>query len=444
VIDSFKSFILEKQLFPEGDKVLLAISGGMDSMAMAELFHLSGYHFAFAHCNFKLRGEESDGDEVFVREEANRYGVQCYCREFNTAEIAKERGISIQMAARDLRYNFFEEIAEENGFNYIATAHHLDDQTETFFINLIRGCGIGGLHGIREKNGKIIRPMMFTYRHEIESFVNKGGVDYREDSSNKSTNYQRNKLRHDIIPVLRDLNPNFDEEMAANISRLSNTEYIFRQHIELKRKDVLKTDGDVVFIDIPGLKKLHPVTSYLFEFISSYGFKNEDVDNIIASLGSGPGKTFYSPSYQLIIDREKLIISVLLREEDDLEFKIEKDDSLIMEPEKMSVTVCKINDYAIPHQKNIASLDYQRLRFPLKIRRWRTGDSFVPLGMNSHKKLSDFFIDEKYSLLEKQQTWILCSGEDIVWIIGARINDRYKITKDTDLVYQLKFEVQSS
>ena len=438
MIDNFKSFILEKHLFPEGDKVLLAISGGMDSMAMAELFHLSGYHFAFAHCNFKLRGEESDGDEIFVREEASRYGVQCYCREFNTAEIAKERGISIQMAARELRYGFFEEITEKNGFDHIATAHHLDDQTETFFINLIRGCGIAGLHGIRVKNGKIIRPMMFSYRHEIEAFVNDRGVDYREDSSNKSTHYQRNKLRHDIIPVFRELNPNFDAEMADNISRISKTESIFHQHIELSKKDVLKIVDEVAYIDIPELKNLQPISSFLFEFISPYRFKNEDVDNIIASLGSVSGKTFYSPTHQLIIDREKLIISALLNEEGELEYKIGKEDSLIMEPTKMTASVSKIHDFSMPHENNIASLDYKKLQFPLWVRRWETGDSFVPLGMKNHKKLSDFFIDEKYSLLEKQQTWILCSGDDIVWIIGARIDDRYKITKDTDIVYQLK------
>ena len=407
-------------------------------MAMAQLFYESGYDYALIHCNFKLRGSDSDLDEAFVKKTALRYGTEIYCRSFNTTEIAKKSGASIQMVARDLRYDYFAEVAEQHKFDYIAIAHHLDDQTETFFINLIRGCGIAGLHGIREKHGNIIRPMMFAHRKEIEKYVSSSNIPYREDASNKSMKYKRNKLRNQIMPLLIEMNPAFDKEMARNINRLAETEEIFRQYIGLKKDDVIETDGNVAYIDIKKLKDLHPVRTFLFEFISEYGYKDDDVMGIIKALENEPGKKFYSASHQLILDRKKIIISEIpAKDRLDEEFIIDQETRKLSVPISLSISIHNNNEYKIPFEKQIASLDMHKLDFPLRLRHWKEGDTFIPLGMSNRKKLSDFFIDEKFSLLQKEQAWVLCSGDDIIWIVGERINDRYKITEDTREVYKI-------
>jgi len=435
VIDSFKSFIEEQSLFHESAQVLLAVSGGLDSMAMAELFSISGYKFAIAHCNFRLRGEDADADEALVKETAARYGVEFFCRSFDTAKIAEESGDSIQMTARHLRYGYFEEIAVENGFDHIATAHQLDDQIETFFINLARGCGIAGLHGIPIKNGKVVRPMMFAYRNDIELFVSDNEVLYLEDKSNRSRKYIRNRIRHEMMPMFLEINPAFREEMSANIDRLSETEKIYRQFISITRNGMLEKHEDLIAIDIDKLKVLDPLQTFLYELISEYGFKKDDVANIIAALEATPGKRFLSKTHQLLIDRKKILISGL--PSNDQEYLITLETKAVKDPLKMTFNEHAADGYSIPHDKQIASLDLDKLSFPLKLRKWRTGDSFIPLGMKNHKKLSDFFIDEKFSIIKKEKTWILCSGEDIVWIVWERISDVYKVTEDTQSVYKI-------
>ncbi|MCK5764617.1 MAG: tRNA lysidine(34) synthetase TilS, partial [Bacteroidales bacterium] len=296
MIGKFKSFIESNHLFDKSDRVLLTVSGGMDSMAMAELFSRAGYNFAIIHCNFKLRGREADLDEQLTETMAGRYEVDFFSRSFNTAEIAKDRGESIQMVARDLRYEYFYEVAEEHGFNYIATAHHLDDQIETFFINLTRGTGIAGLHGIRIKQGKIIRPMMFAQKQDIDAFVTENMLAYREDESNRSLKYTRNRIRHELMPAFLEMNPAFREEMTANIKRLAETEVVFKQYISKVKSDVLHQEGEVTAIDIQKLKVLEPLQVFLYEFIMEYGFKKDDVGNIIQSLDGISGKKFLSPT----------------------------------------------------------------------------------------------------------------------------------------------------
>ncbi len=415
----------------------MAVSGGMDSMAMAELFSLAGYEFSFVHCNFKLRGREADVDEAFIIEAAERYGVQCFHRSFETARIADETGNSIQMVARDLRYAYFEEIASEHGFDHIATAHHLDDQIETFFINLSRGCGIAGLHGIPIKNGKIIRPLMFSYRKDIEGFVIGNNVAFREDSSNKSLKYQRNKIRHELLPVFLEMNPSFREEMSANIQRLAATEEVYRQVVELARKEVVELHENEIRLDIAKLKMFSPVSQILYELIAAFGYKQDDIEKIMLALNGIPGKKFLTQSHQLVIDRKEILISSLNNTIDE-EVEIFLDSKGIDSPLALSFVVHPAEDYSIPTDKMIASLDLDVLSFPLQLRKWRQGDSFIPLGMKNHKKLSDFFIDEKFSLPEKERTWILCSGDNIVWILGHRISDLFKITENTGTVYQIK------
>ena len=439
MIKGFNSFIAEKSLCAGSDRVLLAVSGGMDSMAMARLFSLARIGFAFVHCNFKLRGLEADADEAFVKKAAESYGVECYSRSFETKEIAEDSGDSIQMIARDLRYVFFREVADRHGFDLIATAHHLDDQTETFFINLMRGCGIAGLHGIPLRSGKIIRPMMFAYRKDIENFVAENGIDYREDASNQSLQYTRNRIRHEILPQFLEMNPSFAEEMSGNIERLSQVEVVFRQFISIKKTEVIQQEGDVISIDIERLKALEPLPVFMYEFIAEYGFKKEDVPNIIRALDGISGKVFLSPGHQLLIDRDKIFISPLTNPTAE-EILIQEHTSRVESPVILTIEKHTAAAYVIPADKQTASLDLEKLSFPMIIRRWQQGDTFIPLGMKNHKKLSDFFIDEKFSLLEKEKTWVLCSGGDIAWIVGHRIDDRYKITGSTKKVYQIRHQ----
>lgn len=422
----------------ENDKLLLAVSGGMDSMAMAELFYQAGYEFAFAHCNFQLRGDDSNADEAFVKQAADQYGVKCFIRSFETGKIAEDSGDSIQMVARDLRYAFFDEIASDHGFDRIATAHHLDDQIETFFINLMRGCGIAGLHGIPFINGLVIRPMMMAYRNDIEAFVQEKNLQFREDLSNQSLKYQRNKIRHELMPIFLEMNPSFRQEMTKNIHRLKGTEEIYKQVIALAKKETIKIGDGEISMDIKVLKMFKPFADVLYGVISEYGFKQDDVDNITRALEGISGKKFLSRSHQLIIDREKILISPLLGDTNDDALFIMPDTELIEDPLRLIFEKEMADQYSIPSDRNIAALDLEKLTFPLQLRKWQQGDSFVPLGMKNRKKLSDFFIDEKFSIPEKNKTWVLCSGDDIVWIVGHRIDDRYKITESTHRVFQIR------
>ncbi|NQT76578.1 MAG: tRNA lysidine(34) synthetase TilS [Bacteroidetes bacterium] len=439
MIRKFESFISENQLIRKTDRLLLAVSGGMDSMAMAELFRLAAYDYAFIHCNFKLRGSDSEADHAFVKETAQSHGVPFFSRSFETQEIADNTGESVQMVARDLRYAYFSEIAQKEGFDIIAIGHNLDDQIETFFINLSRGCGIAGLHGIRMKQGKLIRPVMFASREDIEEFIRQNNIAYREDASNQSLKYKRNLIRHKLIPLFVELNPNFREEMGANISRLSGTEEVYRQFVDEMKQTLWDEKDNSISIDIAGLMDLHPIRTFLFEFISPYGYNAADVENIITALDNIPGKMFFSASHRLLIDRKKILLTKL-NEKDGYasEYTLKREDLFLAEPVTLKISMRKAGDYKIPLDQNIASLDYDKLAFPLMLRRWKAGDLFIPLGMKNRKKLSDFFIDEKFSRLQKEQTWVLCSGEDVAWIVGSRIDERYRITSETKDVYKIE------
>jgi tRNA(Ile)-lysidine synthase len=440
VIEAFKSFIEEHGLSLPNERILLAVSGGTDSMAMANLFSRSGYSFAIAHCNFKLRGEDSDADEAFVVESAKKYGVECFTRSFDTEEAANAEGISVQMAARKLRYAFFNEIASEEKFKHIATAHHLDDQIETFFINLSRGTGIAGLHGIPLQHERLIRPMMFAYRDEIEAYVQENNIAFREDKSNRSTKYMRNKIRHELIPLMLELNPSFRTEMTATIRRLAGTEQIYKQVIELAIREAVSEDNGRYSIDIQKLKMFSPLEHVLFEIVSLFGFSQDSVPNIIKAMEGIPGKKFLSPDYQLVIDREKMIISGLRKQELAFDIFIDEDLEKINKPLPLTFQKLSAEGFSIPYDQNIAALDQGKLRFPLILRKWEQGDSFVPLGMKNRKKLSDFFIDEKISVVDKEDIWVICSGDEIAWIVGHRISNKFKITSTTKEVFLITYK----
>ncbi len=442
MLQSFQSHILKQKLFSQKDKILLTVSGGVDSVLMCELFYLAKINFGIAHCNFQLRGDESEGDETFVRALAKKYKVELHTIKFNTSAFAKKNKLSTQIAARQLRYDWFEKLRTEHNYHFIATAHHQDDSIETFFINIIRGTGISGLHGILPKQGNIIRPMLFTNKEQILEYVKTHKLKYREDSSNASDKYVRNKIRHQVIPLLKELNQGLETTMLNNIQHLRDVETIYKNDIENKRKAVVKKETNGYTISIASLKKLNPIATYLFEFLKPFNFNQTAVEDIIASLNGESGKQFFSETHRLIKDREFLIIEERSKKLEVRSRKIEvtidqkkiKLDGLELNFKKLT----QLSTLNVEHSNLIAQLDFDKLTFPLEIRKWKKGDVFYPLGMKGQKKISDFFIDKKLSISQKENTWLFTSAGKIVWVIGLRMDDRFKITDSTIYIYTVE------
>ncbi len=436
----FDKHIQEELKLPYQSKIVLAISGGADSVVMLDLFAKSNYQCCIAHCNFQLRGIESDGDEILVKKLAEKYNYPFFKKNFDTKEFAEEKGISIEMAARDLRYNWFEKIRQDNGFQYIATAHHQDDVIETFFINLLRGTGIRGLSGIKPKKGTIIRPMLFTNRSSIIEYIKNEQLDYRDDSSNSDVKIIRNKLRHQILPMLSEINPAANENIIKTVKNLQDTEHLVQKEIEKARFILgIKAENNCK-ISIEELKNLKPVKAYLFEILRPYGFNSDQIKDIENTMESVSGKVLYSKTHQILKNRNELIVS-LLELPKSFRTSIYNPDEIINLPEgkKLVIQPMKRTDgFQISKEQNIAAIDFDKLKFPLIIREWEQGDYFYPLGMTKKKKLSDFFVDQKYSIIDKQKILLLISDNQIVWIIGQRIDNRFKITETTNNILNIK------
>jgi tRNA(Ile)-lysidine synthase len=440
MIDDFKNFIAREELFQASDHILLAVSGGLDSAAMVSLFHLAGFHFAVAHANFQLRGEESERDEDFVRAMSPKYHVPVYVKRFETSLFAVKSGISLQMAARTLRYDWFGELLKDENFTFVATAHHLDDQVETFLINLTRGTGIAGLHGILPKQGKVIRPLLFTCRAQIEAYARDNKLEFVEDSSNSSDKYLRNRLRHKVIPQLERLSPGFSRELTKTIGFIRDTETIYCQAVEEKKKEIFKVTGDKIFINAEQFFGLRPLTGWAYALLSPYGFNQSNVVDITGLAIAIPGKEVRSTTHRLIKDRKNLILAPLEVKDNDSAFLISKDDLMnkfVKSPVGLYFEFIDEIRSLENDPGSTAFIDFDRLDFPLTIRRWRRGDFFIPLGMSNEKKLSDFFTDKKFSRIEKENTWLMCSGGNIVWIISHRIDDRFKITSSTRKILKI-------
>lgn len=442
MLKEFDTYIKKEKLFSKTDKILLTVSGGIDSIVLCELFHQAGLKFGIAHCNFQLRGEESDTDELFVEELAEKFGAQFHSVSFDTSAFAKKNKLSIQVSARQLRYQWFEEIRAQFDYKFIATAHHQDDSIETFFINLIRGTGISGLHGILPKQNNIIRPLLFTGKDQIEVFAKKNKLEHREDSSNASDKYVRNKIRHKLIPLLKELNPNIHTTIANEIQRLSDTEKVYNKEIENKRSKIITEDSNGIRISIKELKKLNPIEPYLFEFLYPLGFNSATVDEIIESLNGQSGKHFFSSTHRLIKDRDFLFIDTSIKtqvsgQKKESHHSIKKNQkSLVTDELNLNLkSIGKTANYKLQTTNTSANIDFDKLDFPLEVRKWKKGDTFFPLGMKGKKKLSDFFIDKKISISEKENTWLLTSKNQIVWVIGLRLDDRFKVTDKTKKIY---------
>ncbi len=420
--------------FLKKGRFLIACSGGLDSVVLVRLCHELELEFGIAHCNFKLRETESDEDESFVKILAGEIHSPFLNTHFETQVYAKEHQLSIQMAARALRYHWFDEIALEYQYDHILTAHHADDNLETFLINLSRGTGIDGLTGIPQINGKYIRPLLPFSRDEILGFAKKNKLLWREDSSNSSTKYLRNKLRHDVIPQLKSVNPTFLQNFTTTIGYLKqNNEFIQNQVHRLKEALFEYKEGDVIRISI---RKLHgfgqPKTSLYF-LLKDFGFTAwDDIEHILTAQS---GKQIFSTSYRLVKDREFLLLNPVTEDISDRVYSIPEDDQMIMIPSG-TLKFKEVDEISHGNLKTIF-VDREKLKYPLIVRKWQEGDYFYPLGMNGKKKLSKYFKDEKLSLVAKERVWLLCSGNDIIWIINYRADNRFKIQPQTKQILKI-------
>ena len=433
MLEKFANHIVTNFPFIQNSKFYIAVSGGIDSMVLVHLFQHFRLEFGLLHCNFKLRGEESDADMRFIHDYCDENRLQLRIGFFETASIAKEMKVSIQVAARDLRYHWFYEQMEENNVQYVATAHHLDDNLETFLINLSRGTGLDGLTGIPAVNDKVFRPLLPFSREEIEKYAKENNLKWCEDSSNASDKYLRNKIRHHIVPVLKEINPNFLDSFQKTQNYLIQAQSIVSDGESIVYQEVAKElkDGTIHF-DLKKLLQLPNFDAYLYQWLHQFGFTAWDDIKDLAYAQSG--KQVFSENYCLLKNRDYLIVSAKVNDTIFEEYFIEKGQKDVKIP--LNISICKVSDISTT-DTNTIFVDEDKLLFPLTIRKWQEGDTFYPIGMHGKKKLSKYFKDEKMSLIDKANQWILCSENHVVWIIGKRQDDRFKITENTTKIVQI-------
>lgn len=439
----FKQFIAHNALFTASERILLAVSGGRDSVLMTRLFAGCPYTFGIAHCNFSLRGDDADGDEQFTKTLAATLKVPYYSTRFDTAKHAKQHRISVQMAARQLRYTWLEELRQQEKYDYIALAHHKTDSVETILLNLVRGTGIAGLHGIAPRRGKLIRPLLFLDREEITEICTKENISYRDDASNQSSYYARNKIRLEVLPKLKELNPSVEETFEQNIRRFEGAERLLEEYItSLRKKLIKKTTANLAEINIRLLKKHTALPSLLFELLKPFQFTEAVVSDLTNALDGQPGKIFYSTTHQLILDRNCILINSITGTENDQPTTVRitaADETITFKTKRYTISLIQNNGFVPGAGKHLAQLDFEKLRFPLHFRSWLRGDSFYPFGMKGKKKLSDFFQAEKVPVHQKTTIPVLVNGNgDIIWIAGYRIDERYKVKQHTDKIFILE------
>ncbi len=441
--DKFLGHIGELSLVEHADRVLLAVSGGVDSMVMLSLFSTLHYDVGVAHCNFQLRGEEAEEDELMVEKEAKRLGMPYYNIRFDTREEMDRTGESVQMAARRLRYAWFDSLCVQYGYTVIAIAHHADDSVETFFINLFRGTGLRGLTGIGVTNGRIIRPLLFCTRKEIVDYAHQHHVQFREDSSNRSTKYLRNKIRLGLIPRIREINPRFTELMSSNIHRLTEAQLFINRSIERMRNEIVERNGDEYVIDPSKIDPEYPIGYVIYELMKMDGFKGYVIDSLCQTLHKHQsGKRFYSKDKVAWIDRGRIIVTPI-GDDDMCEVVVPKGKHKAYCGNKIlffdELSIDDLETTTVP--PNVALLDMDKLSFPLMLRRWKEGDSFTPIGMTGHKKVSDLLIDQKISVAEKKRQFVVESAGQIVWVVGLRIDDSVKITSRTENILRIVSDI---
>ncbi|MDR6560983.1 MULTISPECIES: tRNA lysidine(34) synthetase TilS [unclassified Arcicella] len=433
MLNEFLTFINKQNLIQPSQKVLLAVSGGMDSVVMCDLFSKAKLNFAIAHCNFGLRGEESNEDEMFVKKLSIKYKVPFYVTTFQTTDFAENEKISTQMAARILRYEWFEKIRTQHQFDYIATAHHQNDVLETVLLNLTKGTGIAGLHGIRVKNGHIIRPVLFAEKESIFDYVVENQIIWREDSSNESNKYQRNLIRNEVVPLLKQINPNLENTIQQTVERITAVEDIFEQEMEMLKKQITWSDSQAIYVNYKAIQTLSQPVIKLAELLKPYNFSYQQSQDIVEAFDKEAGKMFLTPTHTLVKDRTELVITP--KNLQAFTSKTIEKNNVVVEFGDRMLNIGEFTeieeDFVVPTAKKVACLDADKIRFPLQLRKWKEGDWFCPLGMNKKKLISDFLIDQKVPLNLKKDVYLLTSNGSIVWVIGFRIDDRFKVTEKT-------------
>lgn len=437
----FLNYCRKKLSLSTESTILLAVSGGVDSMVMLHLFHRLHFNISVAHCNFNLRENASEEDEKLCERICKTLDVPFYHQKFETKMAAEENGISIQMVARELRYAWFDELTKKNNFDFVATAHHSNDQSETILMNLISGKGVSSLRGIPSQNKKTIRPLLSFSKEEILGYADENSIEWREDESNASADYQRNYIRHKVLPILQELNPSIHENLFRLGNRMEEMNFLVDEYSKSILEPCIQKHRDFVEINFSSFLH-HPSKNYLIWLaLKEFGFEGNSIDDIIAALHE-PGKTFYSNHYVLRIDRESFIL-----EKTNADFTFEA--MIPSSSQKINLPGGELTFQSTPNgefsesimEKNTAFIDASLLHFPLGVRTWKNGDSFFPLGMNQKKKLSDYFIDKKLPIHQKNKKLLLMNGEDIVWILGDRLDHRYRITTNTTSVLKMKWEV---
>ncbi len=431
-LQSFRSFISRHQLFQPDHKILLAVSGGKDSVLMVHLFKHAGFDFGIAHCNFNLRAEESHRDEAFVKLLAATMEVPFHVKHFDTRAFAKAQRCSTQMAARELRYQWFEQVRAREGYEAIALAHHQNDAIETMLINLTRGTGISGLHGIAPKRGRLLRPLLFLSREDVENTISRNQLDYVEDSSNCSDHYARNKIRLKVIPHLKEINPSLERTFAQNIQRFQEAETIIQNTVKQLRGSMLKSSPAGIRISMTDLQSLNPQKLLCYELLKPYNFTESLVEELLSALDKQSGTSFYSTTHRITLDRQQLIISPILQSDSNSRILHPHDHQLELSQHRLNIQYQAGNSFA---RDGRAYVDQELLIYPLVVRHRQPGDVFIPLGMKTHKKLSNFLVDEKVPLPEKDKIPLIINGNgDIIWVGGMRQDNRYKVSATTKKV----------
>lgn len=428
MLEQFLNHIDRFNLCEKTDTILLAVSGGVDSMAMLYLFKEGGFQIGVAHCNFQLRGKESDGDEEFVGQVCKELSIPMFIKRFETEAYAWENSLSTQMAARELRYAWFDELLTGHSYRYLATGHHFDDSMETILLNLTRGSSTDGLAGIPVKNGNVIRPLLFATKDQIEKYAMMKGMVWREDESNLTDDYQRNFIRHQIVPQLKELNPSLETTWQSGIEKIQGDLSLLHHAYVNWKEEFVVDEPERITIAKDAFSLFVQPASLLWRYARTFGFNFEQSKEVIQSLHGQPGKRFFSATHLLVIDRDLLIITPHQHTWNE-EIIVKGQTESILGPFRLRMEM--VTGATLGSEQTEAILDADRLSFPLVWRKWKAGDSFHPLGMDHRKKLSDFFIDKKISVADKDTITVIESDGKVVWVVGYRIDDRFKLTPKT-------------
>ncbi|MBP1616532.1 MAG: tilS [Bacteroidetes bacterium] len=432
-LEEISQYIDKHQLITPNEAVVVGLSGGSDSVVLLHILISLGYKCIAAHCNFNLRGEESQRDEAFVRQFCQEKNITLFVKHFNTQTHADENRISIEMAARELRYGWFGELLKELNISHLAIAHHQDDSVETVLLNLIRGTGIKGLKGISPKSENIIRPLLCLTKKEINEYAEKNDLKYVDDSSNGETIYQRNKIRLEILPLMQQINPSVKDTINRMSQHLSQVEHIYANFIQEEKERVMLNNH----ISISELNKSIEPEALIFEILAPHGFNSGQIAQVYRSLKGISGKTFFSPTHRLVKNRDNLVIDKIIESSNE-SFIIDESTSSLNFPIHLKIErISNLESFVVPKATHTLCLDRDKISFPLILRRWEKGDWFVPFGMNGKKKLSDYFSDNKFSIIDKESSWILTSKNKIIWIVGHRSDNRFKVDNNTKRIVKI-------